>query len=122
MSAKDRVRPLSSSVAASRASESSSRSRRVRRGRRPTWFASPPERATSRTHIFCRDGDVNSLDALLDLHGSNLDANKARMLLMASMLKLGRLPKAEDPRHPTSAERRVLAEKVAAYQQLFDDH
>jgi L-asparaginase len=56
------------------------------------------------------------------ISGSNLDTNKARMLLMASMLKLGRLPKADDPRHPTPAERKVLAEKVAAYQQLFDDH
>jgi L-asparaginase/Glu-tRNA(Gln) amidotransferase subunit D len=54
--------------------------------------------------------------------GSNLDANKARMLLMAGMLKLGRWPKAKDPRHPTSAERDALLTAVAAYQALFDTH
>ena len=56
------------------------------------------------------------------ISGSNLDTNKARMLLMASMLRLGRLPKADDPRHPTPAERSVLAEKVAGYQRIFDEH
>jgi L-asparaginase len=56
------------------------------------------------------------------ISGSNLDTNKARLLLMASMLKLGRLPKAEDPRRPTPAERSVLAEKVAEYQLIFDEH
>ena len=54
--------------------------------------------------------------------GSNLDTNKARLLLMASMLKLGRLPKAKDPRGPTSAEREALLAKVAEYQQVFDVH
>jgi L-asparaginase len=56
------------------------------------------------------------------IRGSNLDANKARLLLMASMLKLGRLPKAKDPRHPTSAEREVLFSKLAEYQEIFDQH
>jgi L-asparaginase/Glu-tRNA(Gln) amidotransferase subunit D len=54
--------------------------------------------------------------------GSNLDANKARMLLMASMLKLGRWPKARDPRHPTPAESDALFAAVAAYQAIFDTH
>ncbi|HLA92414.1 MAG TPA: asparaginase domain-containing protein [Actinomycetota bacterium] len=54
--------------------------------------------------------------------GSNLDANKARMLLMASMLKLGRWPKAKDPRHPTPEECDALYAAVAAYQALFDTH
>lgn len=54
--------------------------------------------------------------------GSNLDANKARMLLMASMLKLGRWPKAHDPRHPTPEESEALSAAVAAYQALFDTH
>jgi L-asparaginase len=56
------------------------------------------------------------------ISGSNLDTNKARLLLMASMLKLGRLPKAEDPRRPTPAEQSVLAEKIAEYQRIFDEH
>jgi L-asparaginase/Glu-tRNA(Gln) amidotransferase subunit D len=54
--------------------------------------------------------------------GSNLDANKARMLLMASMLKLGRWPRAEDPRHPTPSESDALFAAVSAYQDLFDAH
>lgn len=54
--------------------------------------------------------------------GSNLDANKARMLLMASMLKLGRWPKAKDPRHPTPEESEAMFAAVAAYQAIFDTH
>ncbi|MGH2680352.1 MAG: asparaginase domain-containing protein [Actinomycetota bacterium] len=56
------------------------------------------------------------------ISGSNLDTNKARLLLMASMLRLGRLPKAEDPRRPTSAERKTLIEKLGEYQRIFDEH
>jgi L-asparaginase len=54
--------------------------------------------------------------------GSNLDTNKARLLLMAAMLKLGRLPKAEDPRNPSPQEREALFAKVAQYQRIFDSH
>jgi L-asparaginase/Glu-tRNA(Gln) amidotransferase subunit D len=54
--------------------------------------------------------------------GSNLDANKARILLMAAMLKLGRLPKARDARHPTVAEREAVARKVSDFQTIFDTH
>ena len=54
--------------------------------------------------------------------GSNLDANKARLLLMASMMKLGRLPKARDPRNPTKPEQDAVAAKLAEYQQIFEDH
>ena len=36
----------------------------------------------------------------LTIEGSNLDATKARVLLRAAMLRLGRLPKARDPRNP----------------------
>ena len=39
------------------------------------------------------------------IEGSNLDSNKARLLLISSMLKLGRLPRARDPRNPTNEER-----------------
>ena len=54
--------------------------------------------------------------------GSNLDANKARMLLMASMLRLGGLPKARDPRHPTAKELEATIAKVGEYQAIFDSH
>ena len=36
--------------------------------------------------------------------GSNLTATKARMLLMACLLKFGSLPPAKDPENPTPAE------------------
>ena len=54
--------------------------------------------------------------------GSNLDANKAVMLLTAALLKLGRLPKAADPVEPATDERKMLMEKIAAYQEIFDGH
>ena len=54
--------------------------------------------------------------------GSNLDCNKARLLLMASMLKLGRLPKARDSRNPTRAERAATVAAVARFQEIFENH
>ncbi|MGH9244036.1 MAG: asparaginase domain-containing protein [Acidimicrobiales bacterium] len=54
--------------------------------------------------------------------GSNLDANKARLLLMATMLRLGRMPKASDPRRPSSSERQALFAKLADFQRIFDAH
>ena len=58
----------------------------------------------------------------LSIAGSNLDANKARLLLMASMLKLGRFPKAKDPRNPTSKEKDALLAKIADFQEIFEAH
>jgi L-asparaginase/Glu-tRNA(Gln) amidotransferase subunit D len=63
-------------------------------------------------------GDRDSLSVA----GSNLDTNKARLLLMASMLKLGRLPKARDPRNPSSQELAAIRDKIAEFQQIFEDH
>jgi hypothetical protein len=54
--------------------------------------------------------------------GSNLTATKARLLLMASMMKFGCLPAAADPDHPTPAETSAVRDKVAAYQTVFDTH
>ena len=58
----------------------------------------------------------------LTKEGSNLDAIKARILLRAAMLRLGRLPKARDPRNPTSQEREAALAAIARYQELFDTH
>ncbi len=58
----------------------------------------------------------------LSIAGSNLDANKARLLLMASMLKLGRFPKAKDPRNPTAKEKEALLAKIAEFQEIFESH
>jgi hypothetical protein len=54
--------------------------------------------------------------------GSNLTASKARMLLMASLLRLGALPPARDPDCPTDSEIANTRRAVARYQQIFDEH
>ena len=54
--------------------------------------------------------------------GSNLTATKARLLLMACLMKFGSLPPAADPDHPTSAEAAAVGEKIALYQAVFDTH
>ncbi len=56
------------------------------------------------------------------ISGSNLTSTKARLLLMASLMKLGALPAAADPQHPTLAEHAATRERVAEYQRLFDTH
>ncbi len=54
--------------------------------------------------------------------GSNLTATKARLLLMAALMKLGRLPIAADPRSPTAPERAATAQATSGYQTIFDTH
>jgi hypothetical protein len=54
--------------------------------------------------------------------GSNLTATKARLLLMACLMKLGCLPVACDPDKPTAEELAATRRAVAAYQQVFDTH
>jgi L-asparaginase len=54
--------------------------------------------------------------------GSNLTATKARILLMAALMKLGSLPPARDPDNPTLQERAAVHDKVEQYQALFDTH
>lgn len=54
--------------------------------------------------------------------GGNLTATKARLLLMACLLKFGTLPAAADPAHPTPAETAALRAALAAYQDVFDTH
>jgi len=54
--------------------------------------------------------------------GSNLTATKARLLLMACLMKFGSLPPATDPDHPTTAEAAAIGENVALYQAVFNTH
>jgi hypothetical protein len=54
--------------------------------------------------------------------GRNLTATKARLLLMACLMKFGSLPPAVDPDHPTEAELAAIRSKVAAYQAVFETH
>jgi L-asparaginase len=54
--------------------------------------------------------------------GRNLTATKARMLLMASLMRFGSLPPAADPDHPTEAEKDAIRKKLIDYQRVFDTH
>jgi L-asparaginase len=54
--------------------------------------------------------------------GLNLTATKARMLLMAALMKFGHLPAAANPEAPTPTEVEALKAAVAAYQLVFDTH
>ena len=71
-------------------------------------------------------GDVEGFvpDERLDLAvgGNNLTSTKARILLIAAILRLGALPPAVDPESPTSGELRAIRSKLDEYQSLFDEH
>jgi len=54
--------------------------------------------------------------------GSNLTSTKARMLLMACLLRFGSLPPAKDPENPTADELAATRKAVAAYQSVFNTH
>jgi hypothetical protein len=54
--------------------------------------------------------------------GSNLTATKARLLLMACLMKFGSLPPARDPDSPTASERAAIEKAVELYQHVFDTH
>ena len=58
----------------------------------------------------------------LFIGGRNLTATKARLLLMASLMRFGSLPVAASPERPTNAELDAIREKLAAYQAVFDTH
>jgi hypothetical protein len=58
----------------------------------------------------------------LAIAGSNLTATKARLLLMACLMKFGSLPPAVDPGKPTAAETEAIKAKLAHYQEIFDTH
>lgn len=62
------------------------------------------------------------LDNPFFVGGSSLTATKARLLLMACLMRFGSLPPSADPDHPTSAEDAATREKVAFYQTIFDTH
>jgi L-asparaginase len=58
----------------------------------------------------------------LAIAGSNLTATKARLLLMACLMKFGCLPPASDPTKPTAAEIDATKTKLVQYQEVFDTH
>jgi hypothetical protein len=54
--------------------------------------------------------------------GANLTVTKARLLLMACLMKFGALPPAADPLRPTPAEAAATLAKISEYQAIFDTH
>ena len=56
------------------------------------------------------------------ISGANLTATKARLLLMACLLRFGSLPPAADPDSPTDAELAAIRDALAQYQAVFDTH
>jgi L-asparaginase len=58
----------------------------------------------------------------LTIAGSNLTATKARLLLMACLMKFGSLPPVADPNHPTDAELKAIKSRTIEYQAVFDTH
>jgi L-asparaginase len=58
----------------------------------------------------------------LAIAGSNLTATKARLLLMACLMKFGCLPPAADPAKPSGAETEATKAKLKEYQAIFDTH
>jgi hypothetical protein len=68
------------------------------------------------------DGYVDRTYAPLAIAGSNLTATKARLLLIACLLRFGSLPPAADPAEPTPDERRTVRAALDRYQEVFDSH
>ena len=58
----------------------------------------------------------------LIISGSNLTATKARLLLMACLMKFGSLPPVADLDRPTEDELKAIKTKLTQYQAVFDTH
>jgi L-asparaginase len=67
-------------------------------------------------------GFVDATRDPLAIAGSNLTATKARLLLMACLMKFGCLPPAADPTNPTPSETDATKAKLAQYQDVFNTH
>ncbi len=71
----------------------------------------------------CRSGAEGFADASpFSIGGSNLTSTKARLLLMAALMKLGALPVAQNPDAPTTAEQQAVIAAISRYQAIFDTH
>jgi len=68
------------------------------------------------------EGIVDPARSPFAVAGSNLTATKARLLLMACLMKLGSVPPAADPSNPTRAEMDAVKAKLAEYQVVFNTH
>ena len=66
------------------------------------------------------EGFTQAVD--LFIGGGNLTSTKARLLLMACLMKFGSLPPAANPEQPTKAELDAIRAKLVAFQAVFDTH
>ena len=82
-------------------------------------FSGMPVVRTSRGNA---EGFVAAERVKFGIAGSNLTATKARLLLMACLLRFGSLPPAADPANPTATEIAATTEALARYQAVFDTH
>ena len=67
-------------------------------------------------------GMLEVIEGNLTIEGNNLVTAKARLLLIASLLKLGSLPPAADAENPTAQELKAVQEKIERYQEIFNTH
>jgi L-asparaginase len=67
-------------------------------------------------------GFVDATRDPLAIAGSNLTATKARLLLMACLMKFGCLPPVVDPAKPSADEREATKAKLQQYQEIFNTH
>jgi L-asparaginase len=67
-------------------------------------------------------GFVDAKRDPLSIAGSNLTATKARLLLMACLMKFGCLPPAADAAKPSATESDATKDKLKQYQEIFDTH
>jgi hypothetical protein len=58
----------------------------------------------------------------LMIGGGNLTATKARLLLMACLMRFGSPPPAQDPLNPERQEIDAIRRSLHAYQTVFDTH
>lgn len=63
-----------------------------------------------------------SMPVDLFIGGRNLTSTKARLLLMACLMRFGSLPPAANPEQPTKTELGAIRQKLAEYQAVFDTH
>jgi hypothetical protein len=68
------------------------------------------------------EGPVDPQRDPLAIAGSNLTATKARLLLMACLMRFGSLPLAANPESPTQAEIEAVKAKMAEYKEVFQTH
>lgn len=68
------------------------------------------------------DGVVTRRSVGLAIAGGNMTATKARLLLMACLLRFGALPPARNPARPTTTEVAATESAIAEYQRVFDTH